>query len=210
MRKRYLIVTLGALAVVVGAVALAQSATDTGVQASLAELRGKAQRLTALAQVPADARPEAQALLDRADALRASAQELEVERLQAYIAALEAGDSPAVATQSAAAQVSEKTVELTRQQEALRTDVEAFLADHPEAASALRIRSNLLGNGGGSGPGDGAYGFGSHIGGHMGSHMGSPGASNGFGDMRHAAPSPRASSKANRSSKAGKGAPLGD
>lgn len=187
MRKRYLIVTLGALAVVVGAVALAQSATDTGVQASLAELRGKAQRLTALAQVPADARPEAQALLDRADALRASAQELEVERLQAYIAALEAGDSPAVATQSAAAQVSEKTVELTRQQEALRTDVEAFLADHPEAASALRIRSNLLGNGGGSGPGDGAYGFG----GHMGGHMGSPGASNGFGDMRHAAPSPQ-------------------
>lgn len=186
MRKRYLIVTLGALAVVVGAVALAQSATDTSVQASLAELRGKAQRLTALAQVPADARPEAQALLDRADALRASAQALEVERLQAYIAALETGDSPAVATQSAAAQVSDKTVELTRQQEALRTDVAAFLADHPEAASALRFRSNLLG-GGGSGSGDGAYGFG----GRMGGHIGHPGASNGFGDMRHVAPSPR-------------------
>lgn len=169
MRKRYLIVALGALALVAGAMALAQSTTEASAQGSLAELRQRAQRLTLLAQVPADARASAEALLSRADTLRASAQDLEVERLQAYIAALEAGDSPAVATESAAAQISAKKLELTRQQEALRADVEAFLADHPEAASVLRSRSNLLGAGRGDGPafGSGVRGFGG-FGGHMG------------------------------------------
>ncbi len=181
MRKRYLIVTLGALALVVGAVALAQSTTGTSVQASLSELRAKAQRLTLLAQVPAEARQDAEALLGRADALRADAQELEVERLQAYIAALEAGDSPAVATEAAAAQIGAKKLELTRQQEALRADVEAFLTDHPEAAGVLRSRPDLLGasRGGGSAFDTGAHWF--------GGLMGRPGASDG-GASRQAPP----------------------
>lgn len=117
-------------------------AQETGVPADtagrIAELTARAQRLTLLAELPAEARPEAEALLDRYDALRTAEQELEVARLEALVAALEAGDSPAVARQVAESAVSERRVDLTRQREELRADVDDLADQFPEAANLLR------------------------------------------------------------------------
>lgn len=129
-----------ALALVVfSAAALAQ---ETGVPADtagrIAELTARAQRLTLLAELPAEARPEAEALLDRYDALRTAEQELELARLEALVAALEAGDSPAVAREVAESAVSEQRVDLTRQREELRADVDDLADQFPEAANLLR------------------------------------------------------------------------
>jgi len=141
MRKHKLLIALAVGAVIVGAVAFAQSTLSTGdQQQSLSELRHQAQRLELLAELPADARAGAEALLDRAEQLATATRDLEVKRMQAYVAALQAGDSPAVAKEAATAEVSSASVELTRQREELRADVEAFLTDHPDVSRSLRAR----------------------------------------------------------------------
>lgn len=164
MSKRRLSIALAVVALVAGAFALAQATTDSdAVQQTLSELRQRAQRLTLLAQVPAEGRAQAEELLDRAEALRTAAQELEVQRLQAYIAALENGDSPSVATQVAEQQTSEASVALTRQREELSADVEAFLKTYPDVGTTLRARLGL-------GQGSGFLGMG-RMGGSAGSGM---------------------------------------
>lgn len=132
---RKLVVLVMALALAVPA--LAQEA-DTSAAATLTELRSEAQRLTALAQVPEAGRDAAEALLERSTALTESARQQEIARLQAYIAALRNGDSPTVAEQVAANAISAASVELTREREALTTDVQEFLETYPAAASLFR------------------------------------------------------------------------
>lgn len=144
MNKRFVMILIAAAALLAGAAALAQAVGDSSNQQTLSELRQRAQRLTLLADVPAEARSEAAALLDRVDALRAASEEREIARLQAYIAALESGDSPAVAEQVASSQVTDANVELARQREALSADVQAFVAANPGVSSALR--AHLSGN----------------------------------------------------------------
>ena len=124
------------MAVMVTALALttAALAQETTTTDSLAELRQEAQRLTVLAQVPEEARAEAEELLTRFDALTGSVEALEIERLQAYIAALREGDSPAVAQEVASAAVADGSVELSRDREALLADVRAFVERYPEVA----------------------------------------------------------------------------
>src|SRR5690606_17497615 len=140
MRRTRLKVLLLALAFpVLGAVALAQEgAAGADLGARIAELRARAQRLTVLAQLPEEARPEVQALFDRFEDLRQSAQELEVARLEALVASLESGDSPAVAQQVAESAVADRRVELARQREALREDAEDLADRYPEAANLIR------------------------------------------------------------------------
>jgi len=133
--KRYLVVLVTALALAVPA--LAQE-TAQSTEATLAELRAEAQRLTALAQVPEAGRAEAEELLARVDALRESSQAQEIARLQAYIAALRSGDSASVAEEVAASAVSADSVELARETEALRGDVKAFLETYPDAAAVFQ------------------------------------------------------------------------
>lgn len=140
MKRSWLKFLLAALAVVtVGAVALAQesgAAADLG--ARIAELQARAQRLSVLAELPAEARPEVEALMGRYDDLRRAGEEVEVARLEALVAALEAGESPTVARQMAEAAVSERRVELTRQREALDADVDALVERFPDAANTIR------------------------------------------------------------------------
>lgn len=152
MSRRFVTTVVAALALVAGAAALAQVASDSSaVQETLAELRQRAQRLTLLAEVPAEARAEAATLLDRAEALRAAAQQLEVSRLEAYIAALESGDSASVAQQVASGSISEASVELSRQRETFAADLQAFLEANPGVASSFRRSVNALSSTGSSG-----------------------------------------------------------
>jgi len=121
------------------AAALAQEmGVPAGSAGRIAELTARAQRLTLLAELPEEARPEAEALLDRYDALRTAEQELEVARLEALVAALEAGDSPAVAREVAESAVADQKVELARQREQLRADVDDLADRFPEAANLFR------------------------------------------------------------------------
>lgn len=126
--------TMAVMVVALTTAALAQETTTTD---SLAELRQEAQRLTVLAQVPEEGRAEAEELLTRFEALAGSAEALEIERLQAYIAALRAGDSPAVAQEVASAAVAEGSVALSREREALLADVRAFVETYPEVARVI-------------------------------------------------------------------------
>jgi len=163
MRRTRFKVLLLALAVpLLGAVALAQeSGADADLAARIAELRAQAQRLTVLAELPEEARPEVQALLDRYDELRRSAQELEVARLEALVDALEAGESPAVANQLADSAVADQRVELARQWESLRDEAEALAEQYPEAARLLRRLTSqrlLAGSGMGFGAGEVVFG----------------------------------------------------
>lgn len=138
MRKRSTLAALVLALTLTGAVAFAQSAgqgADLG--ARLAELQARARRLELLAGVPAEARAQAEELIDRQEELKLAEQELEVERLEALVAALEAGDSPAVARQVAESAIAERRVELERRRETLREDVDAFVEQYPEAASAV-------------------------------------------------------------------------
>lgn len=149
MSRKFVTTVLAALALVAGAAALAQVTSDSSaVQETLAELRQRAQRLTLLAEVPTEARAEATALLDRADALRTATQQLEVSRLEAYIAALESGDSPSVAQEVASGRINEASVELSRQREAFVADLQAFLEANPGVASSFRRSVNALGGSG--------------------------------------------------------------
>lgn len=146
MRKRSTLAALVLALTLTGAVAFAQSAgqgADLG--ARLAELQARARRLELLAGVPAEARAQAEELIDRQEELKLAEQELEVERLEALVAALEAGDSPAVARQVAESAIAERRVELERRRETLREDVDAFVEQYPEAASAVTglLRSPL-------------------------------------------------------------------
>src|SRR5690606_21105949 len=121
------------------AAALAQEmGVPAGSAGRIAELTARAQRLTLLAELPEEARPEAEALLDRYDALRTAEQELEVARLEALVAALESGDSPAVAREVAESAVADQKVELARQREQLRADVDDLADRFPEAANLFR------------------------------------------------------------------------
>lgn len=106
--------------------------------ARLMDLRQEAQRLTGLAAVPEEGRAEAEELWARAEALRERDIANEIARLEAYNEALRSGDSPAVAQQVAADATGEAGVELARDREALRSDVESFLETYPEAAAAVR------------------------------------------------------------------------
>jgi|GEM_PF-1723520 len=135
--RRFLLPAL-ALALV-GAVALAQEAsTGADLGARIAELTARARRLSVLSELPAEARPEVEALLQRSEELRRAEQELEVARLEALVAALEAGESPAVARQMAESAVAERRVELTRQREQLDEDVAELAERFPESASLIR------------------------------------------------------------------------
>ncbi len=162
MRRTRLKVLLLALAFpVLGAVALAQEgAAGADLGARIAELRARAQRLTVLAQLPEEARPEVQALFDRFEDLRQSAQELEVARLEALVASLESGDSPAVAQQVAESAVADRRVELARQREALREDAEDLADRYPEAANLIRrlVSQRLLADAMAFGEGEVAFG----------------------------------------------------
>lgn len=140
MLRRTLIVG-GVLALMVGPVAMAQpagsAAQSGGFSADMLALRQNAMRLTILNSLPEDARADAAALLDRRQALRTAEQELQVARLQAYVAALESGESPAVAQDLATSKVATQSADVTREREALRADTEAFVEAHPEVRSAL-------------------------------------------------------------------------
>lgn len=122
-----------------GAAAFAQQAGEAvDLSGRVAELQARAQRLSLLAQLPPEARPEAEELLGRYEDLARAEQELEVARLEALVAALEGGDSPSVAQEVAGSAVAEGRVSVTRQREALQADVEAFVERYPEAAAVLR------------------------------------------------------------------------
>lgn len=132
---RKLVMLVAALALTVPALAQEASRTST---ATLSELRAEAQRLTALAQVPEAGRADAEELLTRVDALLEGTRAQEVARLQAYIAALRSGDSPSVAEEVATSAVSAGAVDLAREQEALQSDVQAFLETYPDAAGVFQ------------------------------------------------------------------------
>lgn len=151
MFRRTLIV--GSLvALMAGPVAVAQQATTApasqanALAETMRDLRQSAARLTLLNALPEEARAEATALLDRMEALRTSQQELEVARLQAYVAALEAGESPTVARELAAGEVATQSADVTRTQEQLMTDLEAFVTAHPEVRGSF-LQSSAFGRG---------------------------------------------------------------
>ena len=131
MLRRTLIVG-GIMALMVGPVAMAQQTTQpvppaqAGAIAATMQLRQNAFRLTILNSLPEEARAEATALMDRKQALQTAEQELELTRLQAYVTALEAGESPKVAQDLATGKVAAQSADVTREREALRTDAEAF------------------------------------------------------------------------------------
>jgi len=88
VRKRSTLAALVLALTLTGAVAFAQSAgqgADLG--ARLAELQARARRLELLAGVPAEARAQAEELIDRQEELKLAEQELEVERLEALVEA---------------------------------------------------------------------------------------------------------------------------
>lgn len=153
--RRHTLLVVALLAVMVGPSAWAQGAgraqgSQAGsMTAAASELRERALRLTVLNSLPEEARAEAAALIDRAEALRNSEQELMVARLEAYVAALEAGESPQVAQDVATGNIAERSADVTREREALREEVKAFMEAHPD----LRIKLMQAGQ---FGIGDGA------------------------------------------------------
>lgn len=162
---RRTLIAFGLLAVMVGPIASAQRAAQMQTSEAgaftmaVSELRERALRLTVLNSLPEEARAEATALMDRARAAKASEQELMVARMEAYVAALEAGESPKVAQDLAAGKVAEQSANVTRERETLRNDVEAFVKAHPD----LRVKLLQAGQ---FGPGEGAmFGAGRMFGG---------------------------------------------
>lgn len=137
-RSRFEGLLLALVLALVGAGALAQEGMGADLSARIAELQARAQRLSVLAELPAEARGEAEALLGRYEELRRAEQELEVARLEALVAALEAGESQGVASQMAESAVAERRVELTRQREELIDAVEALAEQYPEASGLVR------------------------------------------------------------------------
>ncbi len=162
MLRRTLIVG-GILALMVGPVAMAQQTTQpvppaqAGAIAATMQLRQNAFRLTILNSLPEEARAEATALMDRKQALQTAEQELELARLQAYVTALEAGESPNVAQDLATGKVAAQSADVTREREALRTDAEAFGKAHPEVRGTM-MQLGPLGHEGGAMFGAGEFG----------------------------------------------------
>lgn len=137
--RRLASVVFAAAFLVLSSVGLAQeTSAQEDVAARIVELRERVQRLAVLAELPAEARPEAEALLDGFDDLRLAEQELEVARLEALVASLENGDSASVARQVAESAVAQRSVELTRQREELNDQLEALGEAYPEVATLIR------------------------------------------------------------------------
>src|SRR5690606_41403107 len=97
MKRSWLKFLLPALAVVtVGAVALAQeSAAAADLGARIAELQARAQRLSVLAELPAEARPEVEALMGRYADLRRAGGGGGGAGPDALVAARGGGEAPA-------------------------------------------------------------------------------------------------------------------
>lgn len=137
--RRLASAVLAAAFLLLSSVGLAQeSSAQEDLAARITELRAQVQRLAMLAELPAEARPEAEALLDGYEDLRLAEQELEVARLEALVASLENGDSASVARQVAESAVADRSVELTRQREELSDQVEALAETYPEVANLIR------------------------------------------------------------------------
>jgi len=128
---------------------------------TLAQLQRKALRLTLIARLPAADQQQAGQLLDRADALRQRALTLRRQELQAYVAALEGGATPANARTQAQQKVAVERTSLTKAAATLRADVQSFLQRVPQArtllrslGAGLRERAQALGRGPGRVPGN--------------------------------------------------------
>jgi len=197
-----IVASLLAAALLLGGLASAQSTTTPPAagsatqQANLQSLERQAARLTLVNSLPAADRAQATQLLDRADALRQRALSLRAAELQAYIAALQAGDAPMTARVQAQQKVADTRLALTKDVATLRSDVQAFVQKVPQARALLRELGGYgRGYGRGYGPGAdlgglgfGGRGFGSMPGmqgirpgagaqGGMGWRWGGPGAS---------------------------------
>lgn len=106
-------------------------------RAELQQLRQQAQRLTVLQALPEEARTAAAGLLEQSQTLSDSATTLRTQRLEAYVAALEAGESPMIARELADQAVSDARLALLRDAEAFRAEVDAFVDTYPQARGAL-------------------------------------------------------------------------
>lgn len=138
MKIRFLIGALVVGGLIIGGATLAQPMPGAGAAPQeLMELQQRAQHLTMLAQLPEEARPEADALMARAEALRTAMTQTERERLQAYVTALEAGESVEAANEAADAQVEAARAELDTQQAQLLADIEAFREAHADSLGNL-------------------------------------------------------------------------
>lgn len=124
-----------ALAIALVGFTLAQEGQTTAT--SQEELRQEAMRLSLLNELPEDARPEAEALLERVVTLQDRRQDQETAWLTAYVEALRDGETAAVARELADQAVAEENLELLRQAETLREDLRTFVQDNPEAAQLL-------------------------------------------------------------------------
>lgn len=106
--------------------------------AEAAALRQQALRLELLNELPEEARADATVLLDRVDELRARAQALQTQALEARVAALEAGEPANVAQLLALQAVLDERIALARESEALRNDVLTLVETYPDATAILR------------------------------------------------------------------------
>ncbi len=162
MLRRTMIV-VGLLAIMVGPVASAQQTTRApgsqagALAAPMSELHHKAMRLTILNSLPEEARADAAALLDRMQSVKMAEQQLEVATLTAYVSALEAGESPTVARHLATGEVATQAADLTRERQALRTDLEALVKANPDVRGAL-LEAGPFGSGVGPMFGGGEFG----------------------------------------------------
>lgn len=131
-----LVLTAAVAAALIASPALAQppagqAPAQAGAAAQLGDLRREARRLTLLNALPTEARAEVEALMARGEALRATETELQLARLQAYVAALETGETGAEAAATAQAAVAEQAEAVEAQRSALLEDVRAFGESHP-------------------------------------------------------------------------------
>jgi hypothetical protein len=158
-------------------------------EADMRQLRQQAVRLTVLGELPEEARADAEVLLDQGVVFAERAEALRAEGLQAYIAAMEAGEAPMVARELAQQSVAEDRLALMRDLASFRDDVQAFADEYPEARGVLgQLRQGLgrggmerggmgrggMGHGGFGGEGFGGEGFSSEFEpqqGRMGGHQ---------------------------------------
>lgn len=153
MKNRFLIGTLTVGGLILGGMTLAQSsANNADLNQTRLELQQQAQRLTLLAQVPDEARPEAEALLERAEMLHAAALQLEVNRLEALVAELESGTAADEASETVNDQFEIAFTEIENQQEQLFEDLQAFQETYPEALDKLGLWGGPFGRSFGANP----------------------------------------------------------
>ncbi|MEJ2666666.1 MAG: hypothetical protein P8Z81_06140, partial [Deinococcales bacterium] len=136
---RFVMALILAAGIAIAGLALAQSTSTSTTPSTdqLAALQQQAARLTLLNRLPAADRDAASSLLDKMQAVQQEAHALRVQALQAYDDALNGGADVATASAQAQQKVAAARAALAGNVASLRSAVQAFVQQHPDAANAL-------------------------------------------------------------------------